>query len=100
MTHLIPEINKADDAGTAWSALVKAAKQYGLSLDDLKPLLDKNKFSQFIGAAVATPAQPAAPTVSRKSEDVAPVPGAVKLSDGNWYVRNAAGKVVPVPRSR
>lgn len=81
--YLIPEINKADDAGTAWSALVKAANQYGLSLDDLKPLLDKKKFAKFIGIAASAPAETPA----------APAGGAVerKQVGGKWYVKKADG---------
>jgi hypothetical protein len=101
--YIIPTINEAKDAGIGWQGLVKAAKTYGVNIDQLKGLLDQKKFAAYLATAAATPT--AAPTpnprpsVSVQKSDVAPIPGAVKLSDGKWYVRDASGKVVPVLRS-
>jgi hypothetical protein len=56
--YIIPTINEAKDAGIGWQGLVKAAKTYGVNIDQLKGLLDQKKFAAYLATAAATPAAP------------------------------------------
>lgn len=49
--YVVPQVNEAKDAKLGWQALVNSAAKYGLNPDDLKPLLDQQRFQQFFSAA-------------------------------------------------
>ena len=98
--QFVPMVNQADNPEIAWKSLVKTAGQYGIDPDKLIQYLNPEKFKWLLGAAQtevqAREAGAASPT---QKTGGAPVPGAIKLSDGNWYTKGADGKVTMVPRS-